>query len=68
MYKFSKQLNGCKMMTPQCHVTIPIKINLLHVFSDLPCLNGVKLVIENITKTAFLRLCNLSGHISMSHI
>jgi len=27
------------VMTPQCHVTIPLKINM--IFLDLPCLNWV---------------------------
>jgi len=30
----------CNVMTPQCHVTISIKINM--IFLDLSRLNGVK--------------------------
>ena len=38
------------MMTPQCHVTIPLKLNMISV--DLPRLNGIL--------SAFLRLCIIS--------
>ena len=44
---------GCNVMTPQCHVTIPIKINM--IFLDIPGLKGLKIAIENITKMVFFR-------------
>ena len=42
---------GCNVMTPQCHVTNLIIMNMINL--DLPYLNGVKFAIENIAKTLF---------------
>jgi len=39
------------MMTPQCHVMIPLKINM--IFLGLPCLNGVNFTVEIKAKTVF---------------
>jgi len=40
-YACAKGHAGCNVMTPQCHVTIPLKINMISL--DLSRLNGVKL-------------------------
>ena len=40
-------------MTPQCHVMIPLKINM--IFLDLSRFNRVKFTLENKAKTVFFR-------------
>ena len=41
------------MITPQCHVMIPLKINM--IFLDLSRLNRVKFTLENKAKMVFFR-------------
>ena len=48
---------GCNMMTPHCHVTNPLKINMIYLdFLDFTIENKAK----NVIHSAFLRLCNIS--------